>query len=543
MSADSVELRELPTFQPRWDAIRSRSRRQAATPRSSSTGCSGSRRPASGSRTPSAARASCPCVCRRCWTASPATLRTRSARPSRPTSTRGSPAFHRDDHARALAARRRHSHALGADPGVGDPGGCREPARGAAGASRLDLRALRPSGTPPHPRDRREAAAWPGGCARARQSRGRRRWGEPRGGRSASSRGRALPRRAGAPDSDGAGRGADGAGPGAGSSAGDTSQGAWHRDGPGARRAGNGRLALSGPCHFSGPAAATLPATPGPQAQAAAEAAAALGQKLLLVPGIGALLPADAPEAADELRFASLSCSSGCRRARRSPSSAPRPRRPSSGGMRRNTAKALPAPAPRRESLPERPRPHHEFEAIAASKLLFLPGRWLIASSRRLNARAAHRPPSVGSNSSGIGRAGAAMALSEGAVGPAEDAKGSLPCPVTGTTRPLRHRLRDLVAPPGPFRPRARRSFGNWSRTPGCPPGTGRAHAPVIPQSAFGIWSLPVEGSGSGRGRFGNWSRPYKGGKSNNAKTKIQASGRSWAARPDPEWTATSATA
>lgn len=52
---------------------------------------------------------------------------------------------------------------------------------------------------------------------------------------------------------------------------------------------------------FLGPAAGKLPAQPGAEAQAAAKAAAALGQKLLLVPGLGALLPSDAIEAADEL--------------------------------------------------------------------------------------------------------------------------------------------------------------------------------------------------------------------------------------------------
>ena len=52
---------------------------------------------------------------------------------------------------------------------------------------------------------------------------------------------------------------------------------------------------------FLGPGAATLPAGPGAQAQTAADTARTLGQKLLLVPGLGALLPSDAPEAADEL--------------------------------------------------------------------------------------------------------------------------------------------------------------------------------------------------------------------------------------------------
>ena len=52
---------------------------------------------------------------------------------------------------------------------------------------------------------------------------------------------------------------------------------------------------------FLGRSAARLPARPGAPAKAAADAARALGQKLLLVPGLGALLPSDATEAADEL--------------------------------------------------------------------------------------------------------------------------------------------------------------------------------------------------------------------------------------------------
>jgi rhamnose utilization protein RhaD (predicted bifunctional aldolase and dehydrogenase) len=52
---------------------------------------------------------------------------------------------------------------------------------------------------------------------------------------------------------------------------------------------------------FLGPSAATLPPIQGKATRAEVEAVQAGGQRLFLVPGMGTLLPSDAPEAADEL--------------------------------------------------------------------------------------------------------------------------------------------------------------------------------------------------------------------------------------------------